>query len=179
MSTSPKIYYLKRGDRFYNSKEDYFYESITNANYEKTPQAVQAIINTYPEFSDCEIYSITEDDLFFTMCEQTAHAAIAGAYFAQQLVFLDCRLPTISQVNKILHKKLTTAIDALWPFTAYHKDFLKKAEDNTDDAMGNLSEVIFRLSKYTISDMKDLILLLDGYDNDKKSMLGIAKKVKK
>jgi hypothetical protein len=177
--SSPKLFFLKKGDKFYNAKQQLFFSSITNGSYEKTRPAVESLIANFDKFKGCEVHVITEDALFEEYCGVTTRTVLAGAYFSEQLTELDDCLPTISQVGKNMHKKINHAIDALHPLSAYKQGFLKVEEDNTDAAMGYLGEFIHKMAKIKMDDMQDFIIVLDGFIADRKSIVGIAKKVKR
>jgi len=176
---SPKIYFLKNSDgKFYNSKEKTFYSSILNANYERDKPKMQAILSL-PQFQCCEVHEITEENFRILMGCETTRVILAGQYFVQLLEQFDMKLPTISQVGKNMHKKCKTVIDELTPMTDWHRSFIRKDEDNTDEIQGYYQEYIETMAKIEIFQCAEVTAILKAYHKDRDSILGIAKKILK
>lgn len=176
---SPKIYFVKKDNRFYNSRDNHFYESIVHANYERDLPKLKLAMKNHPILRECEIHVITENDLFYEYASQTTDVVLSGAYFANKLEHLDCKLPTISQVSKNMHKRSVGTINELKPLTVHYNEFLKKEEDRTDDIMANYEEYIRYFVNVKIHEMPEYLEIFDAFKKDKKSILGIARKVNK
>ena len=177
--SSPKVYFITKDGKFYNSKDKMFYSNIVNANYDKNKKGIEFLVENNPFFKGCEIEEVLEEDLFFMYQDITVKAVLAGSYFSELLVSLDMRLPTISQVGKNMHKMMNNAINALKPITSHYKDFLKKEEDRTDEIMGHYGEFIQNISEVHIDQMKEYNKVFRVMKTDKKSIVGLADKILK
>jgi hypothetical protein len=176
---SPKVYMITKDGKFYNSKDEYFYSNIVNANYEKNKKKLEIFMALNPVFfENCTVFETTENKLFEAFCNETTKTVLAGSYFADHLKNLDYKLPTISQVSKNMHKKMIIAIEELRPISSQFIQFLKKEEERTDDVMGIYGEFIQNVSRIQIFDMKEFNVVFEAFKKDKKSILGIAKKIK-
>jgi len=174
---SPKIYFLKNSEgKFYNSKDEVFYSSIYNANYDRDYKKMQAVLKL-PIFQNCSIHEITENDFMQGMAIKTTAVVLSGEYFTQLLKDLNYKLPTVSQVNKNMHKKCKIAIDELAPFSTLHKDFIKSKEDQTDEVQGHFQEYIETISKVEIYQCAEVTSILKAYFKDRNSILGITRKI--
>jgi hypothetical protein len=176
MSNSPKIYFIEKEGRFYNSRDGVWYSTFVLANYERNKKDLESILN-FDKFKGCNIYETTEDNFINEMATATTDLVIAGAYFCQLLEQYACKLPTISQVNKTMYQKCKNAIEVLQPFSSMHKDFLKAKEDLTDDVTGHYAEYVSNISKTKIYQMGEVNSVLNAYRGDRSSIIGIAKKV--
>lgn len=174
---SPKIYFIKNIDgQYYNAREKQFYSNFIHANYEKDLKLISSYL-TLPNFADCEIETMTEHDLMEEMASKTTNCVLAGSYFAELLKELMFKLPTISQVNKTMYQKCKVSLETLTPFTSLHLEFLKRKEEDTDDVRGHYQEFIHEASKVEIFQTAEVVALLKAYQIDRKSLLGVAKKV--
>lgn len=179
-NNSPKAYLITKDGKFYNSKDEYFYSNIVNANYERNKKKLEAFMILNPVFfQGCEILEMREDDLFEAFCNETTKTVLAGSYFADHLKNLDCKLPTISQVSKNMHKKMVIAIEELKPISSQFIEFLKKEEERTDEVMGVYGEFIQNVSTIEIFEMKEFNTVFKAFKKNKKSILGIAEKLNK
>lgn len=178
MTNSPKIYFLKNSEgKFYNSKRGIYFSTIIHANFERSRNVLEFLIEH--KFKGHKIHTITEHEFMEEMAHQTTNCVIAGEYFASLIFNLSCILPTVSQVNKTMYQKCKNAIDVLKPFTTMHKDFISKKEDSTDEVQGHYSEFIAELSKVQIYQTAEVTAILKAYHEDRESILGITKKVLK
>jgi len=174
---SPKIHFIKNIDgKFYNAREEQFYSNFIHANYERNINIVKGYL-ILDRFSDCEIHTITEYEYQEALAGKTTNVVLCGSYFAEQLKDLMFKLPTISQVNKTMYQKCKNALDALEPFTKMHLAFISKKEDDTDEVRGHYEEFVHELSKVEIYQTAEVYSILKAYQIDRKSMLGVAKKV--
>jgi len=174
---SPKIYFLKNSEgKFYNSKDQIFFRSIYNANYDRDYKKMQAVLKL-PIFQNCTIHEITESDFMEGMQVMTTSVVLSGQYFTQLLENLDYKLPTVSQINKNMHKKCKLAIDELTPFSSIHKDFIKAQEDQTDEISGYYQEYIEEIAKVQIYQCAEVTAILKAYFKDRSSILGITSKI--
>lgn len=177
MSNSPKIYFLKNSEgKFYNAKQKHYYSSIVNANYERSDVLLKSLLEL-DRFKNCEIHSITENEFMEEMANKTTTAVLAGEYFYRILFDVDNRLPTVSQVNKTMSQKVRVAIDVLKPFDIMHKDFIDKKEDDTDDVQGHYADYIHEMAKVQIYQTAEVTAILKAYFKDKRSILGVTRKV--
>ena len=176
MSNSPKIHFLKNKEgKFYNSREKTYYPSFINANYEKDKKGLELIIKL--KFPDHEIHTITEEEFMQELAMITTNAVIAGEYFSRLLFDIACILPTVSQVNKTMYQKCKSAIEVLKPFSKMHSDFIDKKEDTTDEVSGYYGEFITEISNVQIHQTHEITAILQAYQKDRKSILGITKKI--
>lgn len=173
---SPKIHFVKKGDRFYNSRDNHFYKSIVHANYERDLAKLKKAMTSHPVLKECEIYTITENDLFNEYSAQTTDVVLSGSYFANKLEHLDSKLPTISQVSKNMHKRAVGVVNELKPLTSHYKDFLKKEEDRTDYVLGHYEEFMRNMCDIQIYEMEEFNKVFKAFRTSKKSILGIANK---
>ena len=141
-ANSPKIHFVKKDGRFYNSRDNHFYKSIVHANYEKDLPKLKQAMNLHPILRECEVHTITEIELFNEYSAQTTDVVLSGSYFANKLEHLDSKLPTISQVSKNMHKRAVGVVNELKPLTSHYKDFLNKEEDRTDLVLGHYEEFL-------------------------------------
>lgn len=89
--SSPKVYFITKDGKFYNSKDKMFYSNIVNANYDKNKKGIEFLVENNPFFKGCEIEEVLEEDLFFMYQDITVKAVLAGSYFSDLLVSLDMR----------------------------------------------------------------------------------------
>jgi hypothetical protein len=176
MSNSPKIYFIEKDGSFYNSRDGVWYSTFVLANYERSKKVLESILD-FDKFKGCSIYETTEEHFMNEMATATTDLVISGAYFCQLLEQYAYRLPTISQVNKTMYQKCKSAIDVLKPFSSMHKEFLKAKEDLTDDVTGHYAEYISNISKTKIYQMGEVNSVLNAYQSNRDSIVGIAKKV--
>ena len=151
--------------------------SFINANYDRSPKAIEDLINL--KFHDHEIHTITEDEFMQEMSLITTNVVIAGEYFSRLLFELACILPTVSQVNKTMYQKCKSSIEVLKPFSKMHADFIDQKEDTTDEVSGYYTEFITEVSKVQIHQTHEITAILQAYQKDRSSILGITKKVLK
>ena len=178
MKNSPKIYFLKNKEgKFYNTIQKTYYASILNANYDRSPKEIEGLIEL--KFHDHELHTTTEEDFMQEMALMTTNAVVAGEYFSRLLFGLACILPTVSQVNKTMYQKCKSAIEVLKPFSKMHADFISQKEDTTDEVSGYYTEFITEVSKIQIHQTHEITAILQAYQKDRSSILGIAKKVLK
>lgn len=178
--SSPKVYFIKNEEgKFYNSRDKHFYNDLINANYDKNKKGIEQQLIINPIFKDCFIHEISEEDLVIHFMNQTTKTVLAGSYFSRHLTELDSKLPTISQMNKNIHKKMNICINDLKPLTSHYIDFLKQQEDRTDDVMGHYEEFIHLFSSVKIEEMPVINALIKAYKQNDKPMIGIAKKILK
>ena len=176
---SPKIYFLQNSEgKFYNSKEKIFYSVVLNANYERDYSKMQSILKL-PQFQGCSIHEMTEENFRILMGCETTRVILAGQYFVQLLEQFDLKLPTISQIGKNMHKKCKSVIDELTPMTSWHRNFIKREEDQTDEIQGYYQEYIETMAKIEIFQCAEVTAILKSYHKDRDSILGIAKKILK
>ncbi len=174
---SPKIYFIQNSDgKFYNSRDKYYYSSLTNANYERSRSILDELIKI-KKFDGCNVYETTEEQFMEELATATTDLVIAGAYFNQLLENFACKVPTISQVNKTMYQKCKVAIDVIKPFSEMHKSFLKAQEETTDDVSGHFSEYIKTIGNIKIYQTGEIISILNAYQKDRSSIIGIAKKI--
>lgn len=176
MDNSPKIHFLKNSEgKFYNSRSKTYFPLVINANFERDKRVLEALISY--RFANHEVHTITEHEFMEEMSSQTANCVLAGEYFANLLFNLSCVLPTVSQVNKTMYQKCKSAIEVLKPFTELHKDFISKKEDQTDEVQGCYAEYISEMSKVNIHQTMEVVAVLNAYQKDRLSILGIARKI--
>lgn len=176
MTNSPKIYFIAKDDKYYNSRDNYWYSSFTNANYERSRKILDELIKL-PKFEGCEVYETTEEAFMNELASATTNLVIAGEYFNNLLEKHAMKIPTISQVNKTMYQKCKLVIETLKPFTKMHSDFLKAQEDLTDDVSAYYGEFIQTLAKTEIYQVKEITAIIEAYHKDRNSIIGIAKKV--
>lgn len=178
MKNSPKIYFLKNKEgKFYNTIQKTYYTSIVNANYDRSPKQIEGLIEL--KFHDHEIHTITEYEFMEEMALITTNAVVAGEYFSRLLFDIACVLPTVSQVNKTMYQKCKSAIEVLKPFSKMHTDFVSKEENKTDEVSGYYTEFITEISKIQIHKTHEITAILQAYQKDRSSILGIIKKILK
>lgn len=176
MDNSPKIYFLKNSEgKFYNSRSKTYFPLVINANFERDKRVLESLISY--RFTNHEVHTMTEHEFMEEMSSQTANCVLAGEYFANLLFNLSCVLPTVSQVNKTMYQKCKSAIEVLKPFTELHKDFISKKEDQTDEVQGCYAEYISEMSKVNIHQTMEVVAVLNAYQKDRLSILGIARKI--
>lgn len=173
---SPKIYFIQKDGKFYNSRDKYWYTSFVNANYERSRKILDELIKM-PKFEGCEVYETTEENFMNELATVTTDLVIAGEYFNRLLEKHACIIPTISQVNKVMYQKCKLAIETLKPFTKMHTEFIKAQEDLTDDVSGYFGEFIQALGAIRIYQTKEITAIIEAYQKDRDSIIGIAKKV--
>lgn len=176
MENSPKIYFITKNGKFYNSRDKHWYSTFTHANFERKREVLDEIIK-FDRFEGCEVYVTTEQEFMNEMATATTDIVIAGAYFSSLLEKFVFKLPTISQVNKTLYQKCKSAIDILKPFSKMHQEFLEAKEDITDDVSGHFAEYISNISKTQIYQTGEINSIIQAYNIDRKSIVGVAKKI--
>ena len=177
-NNSPKIYFITKDGKFYNSRDKHWYSSIIHANYERSRVVLDELIKM-DRFIGSEVYVITEEDFMNEMATATTDLVIAGEYFIGLLEKHAFKVPTISQVNKTMYQKCKQAIECLKPFSQMHKGFVNAKEDLTDDVSGYYGEYVQALSSVKIYQTKEISAIIEAYHMDRDSMIGIAKKVLK
>lgn len=175
-NNSPKIYFITKDGKFYNSRDKHWYSTITHANYERSRVVLDELIKI-DRFIGSEVYVTTEEDLMNEMATMTTDLVIAGEYFSGLLEKYSFKIPTISQVNKTMYQKCKLAIECLKPFSKMHKAFLEQKEDLTDDVSGYYGEYVQALSSVKIYETKELSNIIEAYHLDRDSIVGIAKKI--
>lgn len=179
MTTSPKIHFLQHKDgRFLNVRENQLYDSFINASYEKNFSTINAVCKT-EKYQDYEVYTITEDDFMREMAQLTTDTVIAGEYFFSLLNKFGIKLPTISQINKDMYKRVKQLIEVLKPISKMHSEFLDQEEETTDDVSGHYAGFITEVAKVDIYNCSEATAILHAWQLDKNSMIGIAKKILK
>jgi hypothetical protein len=174
---SPKIFFIQNQEgKFYNSRDKFWYSSITHANYERSRVILNELVKM-DRFIGSEVYETTEEVLMNELATMTTDLVIAGEYFSKLIEKYACRVPTISQVNKVMYNKCKQAIEALKPFSKMHKAFLEQKEDLTDDVSGYYGEYIQNVASVQIYQTKEISALIEAYHLDRSSMIGIAKKI--
>ncbi len=173
---SPKIFFITKDGKFYNSRDKHFYESIVHANYERKREVLDELIKI-DRFVGCEVYVTTEENLMNELATMTTDLVIAGEYFNRLLEKYACKVPTISQVNKTMYQKCKQAIESLKPFSKMHKNFIDHKEDLTDDVSGYYGEYIQNMASIKIYQTKEISALIEAYHLDRNSMIGITKKI--
>jgi hypothetical protein len=177
-NNSPKLYFITKDGKFYNSRDKFYYPSMTNANYERKRDVLDELIK-FDKFIGCEVYVTTEEDLMNEFATMTTDLVIAGEYFSGLLEKYSFKIPTISQVNKVMYQKCKQAIECLKPFSKMHKAFLEQKEDLTDDVSGYYGEYVQALSSVKIYQTKEISAIIEAYHMDRDSMIGIASKILK
>ena len=176
-ANSPKIYFIKNIDgKFNNAREEQWYSNFIHANYERDLPKIKSYLSL-DKFSDCEIHTITENDFQIALASKTTNVVLSGSYFAEQLKELMFKLPTISQVNKNMYAKCKFALDLLEPFTKMHLEFIERREDDTDEVRGHYQEYLHEMSKVEIYQTGEINSVLKAYQMDRKSMLGVTRKI--
>ena len=173
---SHKIYFIEKNGKFFNSRDNHWYSSFTNANYERSRKILDELIKL-PKFEGSSVYETSEEYFMNELATATTDLVIAGEYFSRLLENFACKVPTISQVNKTMYQKCKIAIDVLKPFSQMHKDFLKAQEDTTDDVSGYYAEYIQAVGSSKIYETGELVSIIKAYHKDRKSIVGIARKV--
>lgn len=182
MSTSPKIYLLKNAEGKFVSVEQtnvHFVTKMCYARYTKNQKEIEHKRIPYEVVLGCklEIHISTEEEFMDELASITTQAIIVGHYYKQLLENIDYNLPTISQINKNLRNSLRNSIQFLELTTAGFKEFEKSKEDTTYEVYGYFQEMIMQLSGVSLYQVNDLSVIIQALKKDKKSMLGIAKKV--
>lgn len=172
---SPKIYFITKDNKFYNIREKQWYSAVVNATFDKDKKIMNQLIEM-PKYIGCSLHIITEHEFMQEMASQTTNLVIAGEYFHRLLFNLTARIPTISQVNKVMSMKCKNTIDVLFPFSNMHKDFIEQEEEKTDEVQGHYAEYINEMSNVQIFEMGEVVAIIKAYHKDRKSILGIAKK---
>ncbi len=173
---SPKLYFITKDNLFYNIREKHWHSQIVNATFDKNAKIMNELIEL-PKYDGCSLHIMTEHEFMQEMASQTTSLVIAGEYFHRLLFNLASRIPTISQVNKTMSMKCKNAIDALFPFSNMHKDFIEEEEDKTDEVQAYYAEYIHEVAKVQIYEMAEVVAVIKAYHKDKKSILGVVKKV--
>jgi len=173
---SPKMYFITKDGKFFNSRDNHWYSNHIHANFERKKEGLEALLKT-DKFKECEIFTTTEDEFMGEMARLTTDLVISGEYLTNRLEKLAFKLPTISHVNKILYQKLKVAIECLKPFSKMHKEFLEVKEDFTDDVSAYYANYIQSVSSVEIYETTDIVAIIEAYHKDKKSITGIAKKI--
>jgi hypothetical protein len=173
---SPKIYFIIRDGKFYNSRDKHWYSTFIHANFERKREVLDEIIK-FDKFIGCEVYVTSEEYFMNEMATATTDIVIAGEYFSRLLELYCFKLPTISHINKTLYQKCKSVIEVLKPFCKMHKDFLDAKEDLTDDVSGHLAEYLNNISKVKIYQTGEINSIIDAYNLDRKSIVGVAKKI--
>lgn len=171
---SAKIHFLKRDNKFYNSKDETWYSNILNANYDRDFNKMKLVVKLFP---NSEIHTVTEEDFMQELAMITTNAVLAGSYFAEILKKINYTIPTISRCNKLVYQKCKNAIDALEPFSKFNKEFVNRKEDETDEVSGHLQEYLSLLSDVEVYKTAEVVEILKAYKKDRASILGIVKKI--
>lgn len=176
---SPKIHFIKKDGKFYNSRNQSYESNIIHANYERETNGLKMLL-TLDRFKGAEIHTITEHDFFELMASKTTTVILSGSYFREQLIELSLKLPTISQVGKTMYQKCKVAIESLAPIsTMYEEGFIKHKEDETDEVRGLYAEYIAEAVKVQIYQCKEVTSLIRAYFIDRNSMMGMTVKILK
>jgi hypothetical protein len=175
-TNSPKIYFITKDNKFYNSRDSHWYENIVHANYERKRELLDQLIKI-DKFIGSSVYVITEEELMNEFATMTTDLVIAGEYFSRLIEKYAFKIPTISQVNKTMYQKCKQAIECLKPFSSMHKGFLEQKEDLTDDVSGYYGEYLQSVATVKIYQTKEISSMIEAYHLDRSSMLGITKKI--
>jgi hypothetical protein len=173
-TSNAPLYFLrsKETGRFYNAITKKFALSIVNATYDIDIVAVQKLVETVDNFKNCEIITVTENELFDHYALTTSNACLVGAYFSQMLVRLEDKLPTVSEVNRGMRFKINSMVKTLSPFTNYYEYFLETEENFTEEISGDLSEFFHLMSMVEIGeDMREVNALLRNKQKQDRTML--------
>jgi hypothetical protein len=176
MDNSPKLYFIKRDGKYYNSRDKHWYSQFYHANYEKDRKGLDIMVKM-DHLLGSEVVIITELTFMEELAMATTSTVIAGEYFSNLLESFALKLPTISFVNKNLFQRCKTTIEALKPFSDMHKRFIAKEEERTFNASGDYGEFIQLMGEVKVYEMGEVINILKAYHHDKKSIMGVAKKV--
>lgn len=179
-----KIYFIRNEEgKFYNSKDGVWYSEMINANYERKSklEILRDVVkaNSGGKFTGCEIFETTNHKLWEEMATWTTDAVLAGSYFQGILHKIANRLPTISAVDKMMYQRISQAIEVLKPLASWNDDFIKSKEDTTDEITGHYAEYITETASVKIHQAPEVTELIKMYKVDPKSMLGVAKTVRK
>lgn len=178
----PKLYIIvKEVDSvtsFYNGQDDHFYQDLANATWAKTRKDAQEIIDKR-FLSNCKVDSITEDEYIFAKANAMTKITIICDSLSHLLKTTLPNLPNKSQASKNAYRHLKKASESIRGFIPDFEHFAKTREDDVYDVKGYYEEFIHELSLIEFHDLTSLIGLLRAYKKDKKSMIGIAKKILK
>jgi hypothetical protein len=176
---SPKIYFIQNQEgKFYNGRFKTWETYFSQASYEKNKATIMEYLKS-PRHKDNTCFETTEAEVMEQLAKNTTDLIIAGNYFKDRLVDLSCRIPTISQVNKNLFKSCKNTGELLKPFSKFYKQFLEQKEEDTDDVSGHFAEYIQKVSSVEIYQMGEINSIIEAYFIDRKSVVGIAKKILK
>ena len=177
IDNSPKIHFVKNKEgKFYNARLKIFESNVIHGSYERDFKIANAYLGI-ERFKDCEVFTMTELEFLENLASKTTNVVLSGSYFAEQLKELGFKLPTISQVGKTMYQKCKSALETLTPFTKMHIDFISKQEDKTDEVRGCYEEFISEACKVQIFQTAEVTALLKAYQLDRKSSMGMAKKI--
>lgn len=174
-----KIYFLRNNDgKFYNSSDGVWYSEKVNAIYDKNYSKMLEVLKM-DKFSDCGIYETTDHILWQEIATWTTNIVLVGSYFSELLLKVSNRMPTISQVNKLMYQKCSLAVEVLRPVSNWNDDFVEHKEDATDEVSGHMKEYFHELSQIDIHEMAEVTEILKMYRVDRASMMGIATTIRK
>lgn len=180
--SNPKLYFLKNSEGKFLTIENgdiHFVSKMSYARFTKNKKEIEEKRVPYEVILACslEVHESTEEDFMNDLASITTQAIIVGHYYKQLLETINFNLPTISQINKNLRNTLKNSTSALENVTAGFKEFEKSKEDATFEVYGYFMEMIGELSETNLYEMNDVSVMLKAFKKDRKSMLGIAKKV--
>ena len=177
---SAKLYLIQNEDgKYYNAAKNYYSELYIGATYATSEQKARDIINYYG-LKNHTIDTVTEEDYMTSIASKTVKVIIQMDSIRRELDELRYNIPTISGLNKNLCNFLKNTSNQLLRISKpMFDEFVQKKEETTDDVQGNYEEFINKLAKIQIYDCGELTMVLKASQKDRKSIIGIAKKVLK
>ena len=175
---SAKLYLIQNEEcKYYNAAKNYYSELYIGATYATSEQKARDIINYYG-LKNHTIDTVTEEDYMTSIASKTVKVIIQMDSIRRELDELRYNIPTISGLNKNLCNFLKNTSNQLLRISKpMFDDFVQKKEETTDDVQGNYEDYINELSKIQMYDCGELTMVLKAFQKDRKSILGISKKI--
>lgn len=166
---SPKIHFIQNPEgKYWNSVDKLYSSELALGTYvsEKDKSKYTNLLLT--KFTDHKLYTTTELMFMQELSTLTVDAVFAGELLSNLLNRLNCKIPTISQVNKTMRNKIVNTIEALKPFRDFHTAFLIQNEDDTDEVSGRYAEMVNQLSKLHHNEYDELTVAIKAIITNRK-----------
>lgn len=176
MDNSPKLYMLKNAEgKYYNSRLNSWEKRLFLATFTTTKAKAQEVIDFYKLHA--EVIIVTELEFTQDLASETTKTVIKLDSILTDLNKIHFHLPTISGLNKNISNFISKTSKYLKGINPHFEAFARAKEDQTFEVAAVYEEFIDELSNVELYHCGELTAILKAYHKDKKSILGIAKKI--
>lgn len=180
-TTEPNIYVLSKeikGVKHYFSHIDkLFYSNLTNASGFNEKR----IANDWnvKGFLNANLEIIKESEFINAKNDAMTKIMIMASSLAYHIEQIQPFLPNKSQASKGMHKHLKNTAICLVPYLSDYREFSNIQEDAVDYVETYYGAFVAQVAKIPLNNIDHISYILEAYNSEPNSILGITKKILK